>query len=148
GGRLTEAVRRKPYAVILFDEIEKANPDVFNILLQILEDGQLTDAAGKTVNFRNTVIIMTSNMGMRELTSQAAKIGFADKDDQSSTKERLEREYESIKNGVMESLKKELRPEFLNRIDKVIIYRPLGFEQLKKVSALQVGYLQDRLAHQ
>ncbi len=148
GGRLTEAVRRRPYAVVLFDEIEKANPDVFNILLQILEDGQLTDAAGKTVNFRNTVIIMTSNMGMRELTSQAAKIGFAERDDQMPNKERLEREYESIKNGVMESLKKELRPEFLNRIDKVIVYRPLGFDQLRKVSALQIGYLQDRLSRQ
>src|SRR6185503_9212600 len=99
GGRLTEAVRRRPYAVVLFDEIEKANPDVFNILLQILEDGQLTDAAGKTVNFRNTIIIMTSNIGMRELTSQATKIGFAEKDDQMPNKEKLEREYESIKNG-------------------------------------------------
>ena len=79
GGRLTEAVRRKPYAVVLFDEIEKANPDVFNVFLQILEDGQLTDAEGKKVNFRNTVIIMTSNLGMQELTNQAAKIGFADK---------------------------------------------------------------------
>src|SRR6185503_9880902 len=105
GGRLTEAVRRKPYAVVLFDEIEKANPDVFNILLQILEDGQLTDAAGKKVNFRNTVIIMTSNLGMRELSSQAAKIGFADRAEPDGSKQKLEREYENIKNGVMDMLK-------------------------------------------
>ncbi len=148
GGRLTEAVRRRPYAVILFDEIEKANPDVFNILLQILEDGQLTDAAGKTVNFRNTIIIMTSNLGMQELTSQAQKIGFADRDDKATQKERLEREYDNIKNGILDKLKQDLRPEFLNRIDKIIVYRPLAFEHLKKITALQIGYLQDRLAHQ
>jgi ATP-dependent Clp protease ATP-binding subunit ClpC len=148
GGRLTEAVRRRPYSVILFDEIEKANPDVFNILLQILEDGQLTDAAGKAVNFRNTIIIMTSNLGMQELTSQATKIGFADRDEQIPQKQKLEREYENIKNGVLDMLKRDLRPEFLNRIDKVIVYRPLAFEQLKKITSLQIGYLQDRLADQ
>ncbi len=151
GGRLTEAVRRKPYSVILFDEIEKANPDVFNIFLQILEDGQLTDAAGKKVNFRNTIIIMTSNLGMRELTQQAAKIGFADRDESMSSKkqkEKLEREYNKIKDGVMEMLKKEFRPELLNRIDKIIVYRPLGFDQLKKIAHLQIQYLQQRLATQ
>jgi ATP-dependent Clp protease ATP-binding subunit ClpA len=151
GGRLTEAVRRKPYAVILFDEIEKANPDVFNILLQILEDGQLTDAAGKRVNFRNTIIIMTSNLGMQELSQVAAKIGFADRDETKSAhfqKEKLEREYEVIKKGVLETLKKAFRPEFLNRIDKIIIYKPLGFEQLKKIASLQIHYLQSRLATQ
>jgi ATP-dependent Clp protease ATP-binding subunit ClpC len=145
GGRLTEAVRRKPYAVILFDEIEKANPDVFNILLQILEDGQLTDAAGKSVNFRNTIIIMTSNLGMQELSRQAAKIGFADREEAVNQKEQLEREYEKIKDSVVENLKKEFRPEFLNRVDKVIVYRPLGFDQLKKITALQIKDLQDRL---
>src|SRR6185295_8934516 len=104
GGRLTEAVRKKPYAVILFDEIEKANPDVFNILLQILEDGQLTDAAGKKVNFRNTVIIMTSNLGMQELNQQAARIGFAERtDEKQDQKEKLEKEYNAIKEGVMET---------------------------------------------
>jgi ATP-dependent Clp protease ATP-binding subunit ClpC len=151
GGRLTEAVRRKPYAVVLFDEIEKANPDVFNILLQILEDGQLTDAAGKRVNFRNTVIIMTSNLGMRELSQQAAKIGFADRQetpDARKQKEKLETEYEQIKVGVLESLKKEFRPELLNRIDKVVVYRPLGFEELKKIANLQIHYLQSRLNKQ
>lgn len=148
GGRLTEAVRRRPYSVILFDEIEKANPDVFNILLQILEDGQLTDAAGKVVNFRNTIIIMTSNLGMQELTSQAKKIGFAEKTDDATDKAKLEAEYEKIKNGVMEMLKREMRPEFLNRIDKIVVYRPLGFDQLKKITALHIGYLQDRLMKQ
>ena len=145
GGRLTEAVRRKPYSVILFDEIEKANPDVFNILLQILEDGQLTDAAGKRVNFSNTIIIMTSNLGMQELTVQAARIGFADKEDKSAEKYLLEREYDSIKNGVLENLKLSFRPEFLNRIDKILVYRPLGFDQLKKITQLQAREIQERL---
>ena len=151
GGRLTEAVRRKPYAVILFDEIEKANPDVFNILLQILEDGQLTDAAGKRVNFRNTIIIMTSNLGMQELSQQAAKIGFVEKNDSPNSKtqkEILEKDYDKIKEAVLETLKKEFRPEFLNRIDKIIVYKPLGFEQLKKIASLQIHYLQARLAEQ
>lgn len=146
GGRLTEAVRRKPYAVVLFDEIEKANPDVFNILLQILEDGQLTDAAGKKVNFKNTVIIMTSNLGVQELTNQAAKIGFAERDNTPKDKaEKLQKEYEAIKEGVMQTLKQGFRPEFLNRIDKVVVFRPLGMEQLKKITQLQISELQKRL---
>lgn len=149
GGRLTEAVRRKPYAVILFDEIEKANPDVFNILLQILEDGQLTDAEGKKVNFRNTVVIMTSNLGMQELTMQAAKIGFADRDDaEKNEKQKLEEEYEKIKDGVMGMMKEEFKPEFLNRVDKIIVFKPLGAEELKKITQLQISYLQDRLLEQ
>jgi ATP-dependent Clp protease ATP-binding subunit ClpC len=149
GGRLTEAVRRKPYAVVLFDEIEKANPDVFNILLQILEDGTLTDAAGKKVNFRNTVIIMTSNLGMQELTNQAAKIGFAErKMEETDQRENLQKEYDRIKDGVMENLKKDFRPEFLNRIDKIIVFRPLGFLELKKITQLQISYLQQRLLEQ
>lgn len=149
GGRLTEAVRRKPYAVILFDEIEKANPDVFNILLQILEDGQLTDAAGKKINFRNTVIIMTSNLGMQELSNQAAKIGFAEKQDgKEDQKAKLEREYEKIKDGVMDTLKHDFRPEFLNRIDKIIVFKPLGFEELKRITQLQITKLQTRLLAQ
>jgi ATP-dependent Clp protease ATP-binding subunit ClpC len=149
GGRLTEAVRRKPYSVVLFDEIEKANPDVFNILLQILEDGQLTDAAGKRVNFRNTIIIMTSNLGMQELTQQAVKIGFAEKGQEEADKQiKLEKEYENIKNGVMDSLKHEFRPEFLNRIDKIIVFKPLGMEELKKIAQLQISELQTRLLEQ
>src|SRR6185437_10583863 len=141
GGRLTEAVRRKPYSVVLFDEIEKANPDVFNIFLQILEDGQLTDAEGKKVNFRNTVIIMTSNLGMQELSVQAAKIGFADHEEKIDQKQTLEREYERVKDGVMEEMKKEFRPEFLNRVDKIIVFKPLGFDELKKITQLQIMLL-------
>lgn len=148
GGRLTEAVRRRPYAVILFDEIEKAHPDVFNVLLQIMEDGQLTDAAGKKVNFTNTIIIMTSNIGMRELTVQASKIGFADKKELLPEKQKLEKEYDLIKDGVIESLKKELRPELLNRIDKVLVFRPLGFDQLKKIATIQLQDLAKRLEKQ
>jgi ATP-dependent Clp protease ATP-binding subunit ClpC len=148
GGRLTEAVRRKPYAVVLFDEIEKANPDVFNILLQILEDGQLTDAAGKRVNFANTIIIMTSNLGMQELTQQATRIGFADRDEAEDDKAKLEKEYDGIKEKLLETLKKDFRPEFINRIDKILVYRPLGFDQLKKITLLQIADLQERLTPQ
>lgn len=148
GGRLTEAVRRKPYSVVLFDEIEKANPDVFNILLQILEDGQLTDAAGKRVNFANTVIIMTSNLGMQELTAAAGKIGFADREEEQSDKVRLEKEYDKIKDKILETMKQDFRPEFINRIDKILVYRPLGTEHLKKIAALQISDLQTRLAQQ
>jgi ATP-dependent Clp protease ATP-binding subunit ClpC len=149
GGRLTEAVRRKPYSIILFDEIEKANPDVFNVLLQILEDGQLTDAEGKKVNFRNTVVIMTSNLGMLELTNQASKIGFADRSEEArDQKEELKKEYEHIKQGVLDTLKHEFRPEFLNRVDKIIVFKPLGQDELKKITQLQISYLQDRLLEQ
>ncbi len=148
GGQLTEAVRRKPYSVVLFDEIEKANPDVFNILLQILEDGQLTDAQGKKVNFKNTVIIMTSNLGMQELTMQAAKIGFAEKQEKNSDEEKLKAEYDKIKEGVLETMKQEMRPEFLNRIDKIIVFRPLGTEELKSITKLQLMELQNRLLDQ
>ena len=148
GGRLTEAVRRKPYAVVLFDEIEKAHPEVFNILLQILEDGKLTDAQGKKVNFANTVIIMTSNLGMQELNNAAKKIGFADRDEAINEKVKLEAEYSSLKDNLLEQLKKDLRPEFLNRIDKVIIFKPLGMTELKKITQLQLNDLQRRLGLQ
>lgn len=148
GGRLTEAVRRKPYAVILFDELEKANPDVFNILLQILEDGQLTDAQGKTVNFRNTIIIMTSNLGMQELNLNAVKIGFADKESKPQEKHYLESEYENLKSGVLEILRREFRPEFLNRIDKILIFKPLGVLEIKKITQIHVQELSARLSDQ
>ncbi len=148
GGRLTEAVRRKPYAVVLFDEIEKAHPEVFNILLQVLEDGQLTDAQGKKVNFANTVIIMTSNLGMQELNAQANKIGFSDSSETVLEKHKIEKEYERIKTGVMDLLKRDLRPEFLNRIDKIIIFKPLSSIELKKITSLQLSDLQKRLALQ
>jgi ATP-dependent Clp protease ATP-binding subunit ClpA len=148
GGRLTEAVRRKPYSVVLFDEIEKANPDVFNIFLQILEDGQLTDAQGKKVSFRNTVIIMTSNLGMQELTNQAQKIGFADKQEKINEKLALQIEYEKIKDKVLDTLKLEFRPEFLNRIDKIMVFKPLGLQELKAITKLQIAELQTRLLEQ
>lgn len=149
GGRLTEAVRRKPYSVVLFDEIEKAHPDVFNILLQVLEDGQLTDAQGKRVNFANTVIIMTSNLGMQELNAQAKKIGFADREgDAEDHKAKLEADYDRIKVGLLEQLKRDLRPEFINRIDKVLIFRPLGMQQLRKITTINFGDVQRRLLQQ
>lgn len=151
GGRLTEAVRRKPYSVVLFDEIEKANPDVFNIFLQILEDGILTDAQGKTVSFRNTIIIMTSNLGMQELTREAAKIGFADKEAEKSATPKLaelNEQYERIKTGVLEQVKQYFRPEFVNRIDKVLVFRPLGMQELRKISTLQLAELTARLKEQ
>ncbi len=148
GGHLTESVRRKPYSVVLFDEIEKANPDVFNILLQILEDGQLTDAMGKKINFRNTVIILTSNLGMQELNLQAQKIGFADKEAKIDEQTKLEKEYENIKTGVLNILKEAFRPELLNRIDKIIVFKPLGMKELNKIANLQIASLQARLLEQ
>jgi len=155
GGRLTEAVRRKPYSVILFDEMEKAHPDVFNILLQILEEGQLTDATGRKVNFRNTIVIMTSNLGMRDLSNEAAKIGFQEQElasasargmenkEKQSTREleKAEREYEKIKERILDSLKEQYRPEFLNRIDKIIVFKPLGYNELKSIAQLQLEEL-------
>jgi ATP-dependent Clp protease ATP-binding subunit ClpC len=141
GGKLTEAVRRKPYSIILFDEIEKAHPDVFNILLQILEDGELTDAKGKKVNFRNTVIVMTSNLGLKEFKQQA-KIGF----DVDTKKE--ESDYETVKNHVLKQVKNHFRPEFLNRIDKIIVFKPLGKEAISKIIDIQLNELASRLMEQ
>ncbi len=148
GGRLTEAVRRKPYAVILFDEIEKAHRDVFNILLQILEDGILTDAQGKTVSFRNTIIIMTSNLGMQELNRQAVKIGFADRDAESQYTQKtveLNTQYDTLKQHVLEQVKRQFKPEFVNRIDKVLVFRPLGMQELRKITQLHLAEVSTRL---
>ena len=138
GGQLTEKVRRKPYSVLLFDEIEKAHPDVFNILLQILEDGRLTDSQGRTVDFRNTVIIMTSNVGARLIT-EPKRMGF------STGVENVEKTYNDMKNNVMGELKKSFRPEFLNRIDEIIVFHPLEEEHLKKIVALMINNLAKRL---
>jgi ATP-dependent Clp protease ATP-binding subunit ClpC len=138
GGQLTEAVRRKPYSVVLFDEIEKAHPDVFNSLLQILEDGRLTDAKGRTVDFKNTVVIMTTNLGSQLITEGAAPIGFAAKAD-------LEATYEKIKSKVMDEIKKEFRPEFLNRVDEIIVFHPLTEEQLKKIVELLLSDLEKQV---
>ena len=138
GGQLTEAVRRRPYRVVLFDEIEKAHPDVFNILLQILEDGCLTDGHGRTVDFRNTVIIMTSNLGTADFTRQPT--GFrTDGRGQGVDEQRLQ-------DSVNEALKRAFRPEFLNRIDETIIFHPLTQEEIIQVVGLMVGDVQDRLA--
>ena len=137
GGQLTEAVRRRPYKVILFDEIEKAHPDVFNILLQILEDGRLTDGHGRTVDFKNTVLIMTSNLGGQEF--QRGSLGFRHEIQTESEQQRLK--------GTIESaLKRTFRPEFLNRIDEVIIFRPLTEEQIRQIVDLQIKEVQKRLA--
>jgi ATP-dependent Clp protease ATP-binding subunit ClpC len=138
GGQLTEAVRRKPFSVVLFDEIEKAHPDVFNILLQILEDGRLTDSQGRTVDFKNTVIIMTSNLGTAELRKKA--IGFSEDDD--------EMNYDKMRAKVMETLKKQFRPEFLNRIDEVIVFHELTKDEVKIIVELLIERVRIQLESQ
>ena len=141
GGQLTEAVRRKPYSVVLFDEIEKAHPDVFNILLQVLDDGRLTDNKGRTVNFRNTIIIMTSNLGSQYIQSRFEELTG-----------KSGREYENAisetRNHVMDMLKKTIRPEFLNRIDEIIMFRPLEKEQIRQIVRLQLKGISDLLKQQ
>ena len=136
GGQLTEAVRRKPYSVVLFDEIEKAHPDVFNILLQVLDDGRLTDNKGRTVNFKNTIIIMTSNLGSAYIQSQFEKIND----------ENREVEIEETKKEVMSMLKKTIRPEFLNRIDETIMFLPLNREEIEQIVMLQINGIKNMLA--
>jgi ATP-dependent Clp protease ATP-binding subunit ClpB len=130
GGQLTEAIRRRPYAVILFDEIEKAHPDVFNIMLQILDDGRVTDSQGRTVDFKNAVIIMTSNIGSQYILDLAG-------DDS---------KYEEMRSRVMEAMQSSFRPEFLNRIDELIIFHSLRREELRRIVKLQVQRLEKRLA--
>lgn len=139
GGQLTEKVRRKPYSVVLFDEIEKAHPDVFNILLQILEDGILTDSQGRRVDFRNTVIIMTSNLGARRITEHKS-LGF------SAGTESTERGYEEIKSDVMSEVKRAFKPEFLNRIDEIIVFHQLDTEDIKQISVKMLSQLTKRLS--
>ena len=138
GGQLTEAVRRRPYRVLLFDEIEKAHPDVFNILLQILEDGRLTDGQGRTVDFRNTVIIMTSNLGTEGLRRQAFGFRADGKDEQDEMRE--------LRSSVDTALKRAFRPEFLNRIDDTIVFHPLNQDQIVQIVELMVRDVQDRIA--
>jgi ATP-dependent Clp protease ATP-binding subunit ClpB len=128
GGYLTEAVRRRPYSIILMDEVEKAHPEVFNVLLQILDDGRLTDGQGRTVDFKNSVIIMTSNLGSQWITELGGK------------------DYDEMKRRVMESVKTHFKPEFLNRIDDLIIFRGLSIEDIKKIADLQLAYLVKRVA--
>ena len=129
GGQLTEAVRRRPYAVILFDEIEKAHPDVFNIMLQILDDGRVTDSQGRTVDFKNSIIIMTSNVGSQYILDIAG-------DDS---------KYEEMRDRVMESMRSSFRPEFLNRIDEIVIFHALRREELRRIVKIQVQRLEKRL---
>ena len=137
GGQLTEAVRRKPYSVVLFDEIEKAHPDVFNILLQVLDDGRLTDNKGRNVNFKNTIIIMTSNMGSNVIRDNFSKI---------TDENRLET-IESTKEQVLEMLKQTIRPEFLNRIDEIIMFTPLNRDEIEEIVGLQVNSIRKMLQH-
>lgn len=138
GGQLTEAVRRKPYSVILLDEIEKAHPDVFNILLQVLEDGRLTDSKGRTVDFKNTVIIMTSNVGAEYIRSQAS-LGFTRTEEES---------FDKVKERIMDSVRRTFRPEFLNRLDEIIIFRMLNQTEIKKIVDLMVDKVNERLKEQ
>jgi ATP-dependent Clp protease ATP-binding subunit ClpB len=129
GGYLTEAVRRRPYAVVLLDEVEKAHPDVFNVLLQVLDDGRLTDGQGRTVDFRNSVIIMTSNLGSQAIQEYTG-----------------EKNYTRMRAAVMEIVQQSFRPEFINRIDDIVVFHPLGTEQIRKIVDIQLGYLRKRLA--
>ncbi|MCG7973961.1 MAG: ATP-dependent chaperone ClpB [Candidatus Thiodiazotropha taylori] len=129
GGYLTEAVRRRPYSVILLDEVEKAHPDVFNVLLQVLDDGRLTDGQGRTVDFRNTVIVMTSNLGSQIIQEMAT-----------------EEQYDAMKASVMETVQQNFRPEFINRVDEIVVFHPLGAEQIRAIASIQVDYLRQRLA--
>jgi ATP-dependent Clp protease ATP-binding subunit ClpC len=137
GGQLTEPVRRRPYSVILFDEIEKAHPDVFNVLLQILEDGVLTDTHGRKVDFKNTIVIMTSNVGADFIEKQS-QLGFKKEDDQDSN-------YENMKDNVMSQLRKTFRPEFLNRLDEIIVFHALDKEHIKQIVDLMLDDLRERL---
>ncbi|MCS6832083.1 MAG: AAA family ATPase, partial [Flammeovirgaceae bacterium] len=138
GGQLTEKIRRKPYSVVLLDEIEKAHPDVFNILLQVLDDGILTDGLGRRVDFRNTIIIMTSNIGVRDLKDFGMGIGFANK-------AKLERQDEIMKETIQNALKKAFSPEFLNRLDDVIVFNSLEREHIHQIIDLSLGKLINRM---
>ena len=143
GGMLTEKVRRKPYSVVLFDEIEKGNTEIFNLLLQIMEDGVISDGKGRKVNFKNTIIVMTSNIGSEEFTTNATKIGF---DVSEATKDRIIDDFEQIEGKVVKSLDEYFSPEFINRIDKVVVFHPLDTKVIKKIITLQLAELQKRLA--
>ena len=137
GGQLTEKVRRKPFSVVLFDEIEKAHPDVFNTLLQILEDGRLTDAQGRVVDFKNTVIIMTTNLGTKDI-SKGVSVGFASASESRGT-------YERMTNRVQDELKQHFRPEFLNRVDDTIVFHQLTKEEIFQIVDLMIAKVEERL---
>lgn len=143
GGMLTEKVRRKPYSIVLLDEIEKGNSDVYNLLLQILEDGVVTDGKGRTVNFKNTIIIMTSNIGSDEFNEKASQIGFSTGEKE---EEKIIADYSVIRDKVLKQLPDYFSPEFLNRIDKTIVFNPLDKKVLKNIVTLQLDDLLERLA--
>jgi ATP-dependent Clp protease ATP-binding subunit ClpC len=142
GGQLTEAVRRRPYTVVLFDEIEKAHPDIFNMLLQILEDGRLTDAKGRTVDFKNTLIILTSNIGSKVIEKGGGGLGFEFAEDQA------ESQYHRIRSLVNEELKNYFRPEFLNRLDEIIVFRQLTKDEVKEIADILLTEVFKRLTEQ
>ncbi len=142
GGQLTEAVRRKPYSVVLFDEIEKAHPDVYNLLLQVLDDGRLTDSQGRLVSFKNTIIIFTSNVGVNELPKNSARLGFGENDNINGS------DYETIKQTLLDALKRSFKPEFLNRIDVITVFHPLSFEQLTQIAKIFISKLNKKLMEQ
>jgi len=141
GGQLTEAVRRRPYTVVLFDEIEKAHPDVFNLLLQLLEDGRLTDSKGRTVDFKNTLIIMTSNIGSKVIEKGGGGLGFEFSGDENAE----ENQYNRIKSLVNEELKQYFRPEFLNRLDEIIVFRQLNREEVKEIAEIMLREVFNRI---
>ena len=139
GGQLTEQVRRRPYSVVLLDEIEKAHQDVFNILLQIMDEGRLTDSQGRTVDFRNTIIIMTSNLGSEHINKSKRTLGFVESESE-------EQQYKDIKGQVMSAIKKEFKPEFINRLDDVVVFHPLSKKEIKDIIKIQIKELSDRMA--
>ena len=138
GGQLTEAVRRKPYSVVLLDEVEKAHPDVFNILLQILEDGRLTDNTGRTVSFKNTIIVMTSNAGAHDI-GEGRAMGFGSKALADATN------YNAMKDAVMKAVKDVFRPEFINRVDELIVFHPLTEVEIRAIAGMMLGQVASRL---
>ncbi len=140
GGQLSEKVRRNPYSVILFDEIEKAHPDVFNVLLQVLDDGRITDATGRTVDFKNTIVIMTSNAGAEKII-EPKKLGFAQENDAKA-------DHEAMKKNVMETVKKTFKPEFVNRIDDIIVFHALTKEDTMKILAIMLKEIESRIKKQ
>ena len=142
GGQLTEKVRRKPYSVVLFDEIEKAHEDVWNILLQILDDGRITDSQGRTVDFKNTVIVMTSNIGARSLTAAGSRLGFSAEEKQETDAEKA---FAEAKETVMAELRRTFRPELLNRIDDIIVFRALTEEDICEVARRMLAVVSERM---
>ena len=140
GGQLSEKVRRNPYSVVLFDEVEKAHPDVFNILLQVLDDGHITDSKGRKVNFKNTILIMTSNAGAQRIIDPK-NLGFSIQTDE-------KKNYDKMKTGVMEEVKRLFKPEFINRIDEIMVFHPLGKEEMKQIITLLSKNLTNRCKEQ